>query len=72
MSRSALSFVLIFSLQLAAQSLDTGILGTVTDSTGAVVTGASVTITQPATGFTRTVETSAEGAYEVRYLRPGE
>ena len=56
----------------AGQTLDTGILGTVTDPTGAVVVAASITIVQPATGFTRTVETSAEGSYEVRYLLPGE
>lgn len=56
----------------AAQSLDTGILGTVTDPGGAVVSGAQVTITQAETGFARTVQSSAEGAYELRYLRPGD
>jgi outer membrane receptor protein involved in Fe transport len=60
------------SLSLLAQTLDTGILGVVTDPAGAVVTGASITIAQPTTGFTRTVESAAEGSYEVRYLRPGE
>jgi len=57
---------------ISAQSLDTGLLGIITDPGGAVITGAAVTITQPETGFTRTVQTSAEGAYEVRYLRPGD
>ena len=57
---------------LSAQTIDTGILGTVTDSTGAVVAGAPVTIFQPATGLARTVATNAEGSYEVRYLMPGE
>jgi hypothetical protein len=55
-----------------AQTLDTGILGTVTDEQGTVVPGATVTFTQPATGFTRTVITGPDGGYEVRYLRPGE
>src|SRR5207247_3764499 len=53
------------------QSLDTGILGTVTDPNGAVVPGASVTISDAATGLVRTVTTGQEGGYEVRYLRPG-
>src|SRR5689334_8720307 len=59
-------------MQLWAQSLDTGILGTVSDPSGAVVVGAGVTITQPATGTTRVVQTAANGTYEVRYLLPGE
>ncbi|HYM13664.1 MAG TPA: carboxypeptidase-like regulatory domain-containing protein, partial [Bryobacterales bacterium] len=57
---------------LCAQTIDTGILGNVTDATGAVVANAAVTITQPATGLARTVATNAEGYYEVRYLLPGE
>ena len=57
---------------LLAQTIDTGILGTVRDSTGAVVAGAPVTISQSTTGLTRTVGTNAEGYYEVRYLLPGE
>ena len=57
--------------RLQAQSADTAILGVVTDASGAVIPGASVTIRQPATGFERVLETNAEGAYEQRYLRPG-
>ena len=57
---------------ILAQTLDTGILGTVTDEQGTVVPGATVTFTQPATGFTRIVMTGPDGGYEVRYLRPGE
>ena len=62
----------LWAVLMPAQTLDTGILGTVTDSSGAVVVGAAVTITQPATGYTRTVTSSTEGSYEVRYLVPGE
>src|SRR5258708_26012219 len=57
---------------LTAQTLDTGILGTITDPTGAVVAGAVVNITQTATGVRRTAQTAADGKYEVRYLVPGE
>jgi Carboxypeptidase regulatory-like domain len=57
---------------LTAQTLDTGILGTITDPTGAVVAGATVNITQTATSVRRTTQTAADGKYEVRYLVPGE
>jgi hypothetical protein len=57
---------------LTAQTLDTGLLGTITDPTGAVVAGAAVSITQTATGVRRTTQTAADGKYEVRYLVPGE
>jgi hypothetical protein len=59
-------------LPLAAQTLDTGILGNVTDPTGAAIAAGVVTISSPATGVRRTVNTSADGKYEVRYLVPGE
>src|SRR4030095_6085904 len=64
---STLSLVTLWS-----QSFDTGILGTVSDSSGAVVVGAAITITQPATGTVRMARTAATGTYEVRYLLPGE
>ena len=60
------------SLQLGGQTLDTGILGTITDPSGGVVAGVEVNITQTATGVRRTTQTAADGKYEVRYLVPGE
>ena len=54
------------------QSVDTAILGSLLDSGGGAVSGATVTVTQPSTGFTHTAVSSADGAYEVRYLVPGE
>ena len=57
---------------LAAQSVDTGILGTVVDGSGAVVPGADLTITNTATGVVQTAVTDANGAYEIRYLVPGD
>ena len=59
-------------MPLFAQTLDTGILGAVTDPATAVVAGASITITNKATGLARTIKTTAEGLYEARYLVPGE
>ncbi|HYM11208.1 MAG TPA: TonB-dependent receptor [Bryobacterales bacterium] len=57
---------------LGAQTLDTGILGRVTDPSGAVISGANITVTQTATGVSHTATTDASGHYEVRYLVPGE
>src|SRR3954464_10397506 len=54
------------------QTVDTAILGTITDAAQAVVPNANVVVSQPSNGFTRSVTTSANGLYEVRYLVPGE
>ena len=69
---SAISTLLLLCGMALSQTLDTGILGTVTDPTGAAVAGAAVTITQTATGVKRNSVTAADGKYEVRYLVPGE
>jgi outer membrane receptor protein involved in Fe transport len=64
---------LLFSVgSLAAQTADTGILGTVTDPTGAAVPSAKVTVKQPSSGLSRTAQTGTDGSYELRYLVPGE
>ncbi|HEX2343833.1 MAG TPA: TonB-dependent receptor [Vicinamibacterales bacterium] len=48
------------------------ILGTVTDGTGAIVPGASVTVTNVQTNISLTTQTDARGAYIVPSLKPGE
>ena len=45
--------------------------GTVTDSTGAAVVGATVTVTSANTGATRTVKTTSDGSYVVEPLQVG-
>ena len=55
-----------------AQSADTGILGTVTDSSGAIVPGSDVTITNASTGVAQSVVSGPNGTFEVRYLLPGD
>ena len=55
-----------------AQSVDTGVLGTVSDSTGSVVPGAQITVKGAATGVVQTVVSGPDGAYEIRYLVPGD
>ncbi len=63
---------LLFSGSALTQTLDTAILGVITDPSGASVPGAEITITQPATGFNHKILANNEGAYELRYLRPGD
>ena len=59
------------SPKLAAQSSKGILAGVVRDSTGASVPNASVVITNQATGETRSVATSATGAYRVDAINPG-
>ncbi|NUQ29016.1 MAG: TonB-dependent receptor [Acidobacteriaceae bacterium] len=68
-----LAAILCFAMAcpLLCQSFDTGILGTATDSSGAVLPGATITITSPATGTRKAIVTGSEGQYAVRYLAPG-
>ncbi|MEO8071735.1 MAG: TonB-dependent receptor [Acidobacteriota bacterium] len=67
MSRFVLLAIAILSLPLLtlAQSLGTAgtITGTVTDPNNAVVSGATVTISNSVTGFLRTTTTDSAGAY---------
>ncbi len=55
---------------LYAQALS-GIQGTVTDESGAVVPGASVTVTNTATGVVTNATTSSSGTFTVTDLIPG-
>ena len=62
--------LLLLSAVVHAQAVGT-IAGTVTDSTGAVVPGASVTITNEGTGQQRTASTDSIGQYTVTLLPIG-
>src|SRR5690349_54419 len=65
--------LLVASLSLAAfgQAASSSLTGTVTDSSGAVVPDATVTVTNMANGVTRTVTTSSSGNYRVDSIPPG-
>ncbi len=54
-----------------AQTFRGTILGTVTDTTGAVVPGAKITIRNVDTGLVRTTETQADGSYRMPELPIG-
>ena len=69
-------FVLLTYLSLAslfaAAQIDTGaIVGTVTDQTGAVLAGATITITNEKTGVAVIATTNNDGQYQVTALIPG-
>lgn len=66
-----LALVLGTSSNLFAQERFGGLAGTVVDDQQSAVPGASVTITNTATGASRTVVTGAEGGYRVPDLEPG-
>jgi hypothetical protein len=70
-ARITLAFVLLVALNLAAQTFRGTILGTVTDPSGAVVAGATVTVKNTGTGLERTTETSGDGSYSVPELPIG-
>src|SRR5215831_10800423 len=55
----------------AAQVTSASVVGTVTDSSGAALPGASVTARNADTGFTRTVTANETGAYRLDVLPIG-
>jgi len=68
-----LTAVSIAPVLLAQTTISTGsIVGTVTDPSGAVVSGAKVTITNKATGQVITTTTTSTGTYASGALNPGD
>jgi hypothetical protein len=62
----------LLNFSALAQTASTGALtGTVTDNTGSVILEVKVTVTNTATGETRTVASQANGTYLVPLLLPG-
>ena len=55
----------LLTLSTYAQTVDTVILGTVADATGAVVPGTNITVTNAATTNERKVSANADGYYSV-------
>ena len=70
--RVLMVMLLMFAGSFARAQYENGsLVGTIHDSTGAVVPGAAVTITNNATGAASKVTTNAAGDYEVPSLRTG-
>ena len=64
-------FILLSAALLVGQTFRGTILGTVTDPSGAVVTGATVKVKNLGTGLERTTVTSSDGSYSVPELPIG-
>src|SRR5581483_9102868 len=67
----AVVVILLLASALNAQTFRGTILGTITDQSGAVVSGAKVTAKNTATGLERTTQTSADGSYSIPELPVG-
>src|SRR5947207_5221725 len=67
----ALYALILLPICRAAQVTTADLIGTVRDSSGALVAGAQVTITNEATGVSRSALTDAAGNYLITQLPPG-
>ena len=64
--------LMIFGVNPLSAQIDTGgITGTVTDSTGAIVSGATITLTNDATGVVLSTKSTSSGTYSLSSIRPG-
>src|SRR5712675_2718273 len=69
--RLVMIFVLLTAATLMAQTFRGTILGTVTDASGALVSGAAVKVRNVGTGQERSTTTSADGSYAIPELPIG-
>jgi hypothetical protein len=69
--RSVLAFLVLACLSLSAQQITGIIRGTITDPSGAVIQGASVTARQAETGLSRSTTTDRNGNYVLLELPVG-
>ena len=72
----AVFFLLIFTAMLLPSAIwgqggEGSIVGHIKDSTGGVINGATISVTNPATGLKRTVQSDSDGAFSVINLPPG-
>src|SRR5277367_54119 len=66
-----LGLLLLMALPLSAQIDTGGITGTATDSSGAIVSGATITLTNNATGVVLSTKSTSTGTYSINSVRPG-
>src|SRR5215470_2342196 len=67
----AIALVLFTSAASAQTTGAATIVGTVTDTSDAIMPGAKVSVLNPATGFHFEGVTNSDGYYYIPYLRPG-
>ena len=67
----AFALVLLCAAAAVAQIVSSSIVGSVTDASGAVMSGASLTVTNQSTGIARTAVTDGGGAFVFPQLAPG-
>ncbi len=68
----ALSLLLVFICICSFGQVETGrVIGTIRDASGAMVTGATVTVTDTGTGTEHRIVTGSDGTYSVTNLNPG-
>jgi len=63
--------ILAFAPSTASAQFNASLSGTVTDTTGAIIPGATVTLTNPATQAVRTSTSGTQGTYQFSELPPG-
>ncbi|MGA9511012.1 MAG: carboxypeptidase-like regulatory domain-containing protein [Candidatus Sulfotelmatobacter sp.] len=66
----AVGFFLALNTLASAQTATTSLRGTVYDAKAAVISGASITLSNPSTGFTRTTKSDNQGNYQFLELPP--
>src|SRR3981189_440067 len=72
MFRLLIASVFLCATVLHAQTAGTAtLLGNVTDSSGASVVGAKISVVNPENSFTTETQTTTEGSYQAPYLAPG-
>ena len=72
MTRTLLALMMLAVASPAWAQFDTAsVVGTVRDSSGAVISGATVTLTNTATGVSAVKTSNANGLYEFMTVRPG-
>jgi hypothetical protein len=69
--KALIVFLCVFPASALGQTATGGVFGTVTDPSGAVVSGAVVTIRSANTGYTQSSTTSSSGTYVFPSLEPG-
>ncbi len=70
LAASSLALLLAWAPRASAQAVFGQILGTVTDSTGAAVPGADITVTDVSKGTTVTQQSNGAGEFTIEHLIP--